>query len=130
MSSNVDLVRSIYADWERGDFRSTAWVDPGIELVIAEGLDGDVLRGRDSAARGWREWLSAWDGYRAHAHEYRAIDGERVLVLGRMSGRGRIGGVSSETETANVFHVREGKVVRLALYRDRSRAFADLGLDE
>jgi len=129
MPSNLELVRSIYADWERGDFRSTAWVDPSIELVVTEGLDRDVLQGRDSAAQGWREWLSAWDGYRARADEYRVLDDERVLVLGRMSGRGRIGGVSSETETANVFHVHENKVVRLALYRDRSRALADLGLN-
>ena len=130
MTENLDLVRSIYANWERGDFRSTAWADPRIELVITEGLAGEVFHGLDSTAQGWRDWLSAWDGYRAQAQEYRALDGERVLVLGRMSGRGRIGGVSSETETANVFHLREGKVVRLELYRDRSKAFADLGLEE
>jgi hypothetical protein len=130
MSENLDLVCSIYADWERGDFRSTEWADPEIELVIAEGLDGDVLTGLDSTARGWRDWLSAWDGYRAHAHEYRVLDSERVLVLGRMSGRGRMSGVSSETETVNVFQVRKGKVVRLALYRNRPRALADLGLEE
>jgi hypothetical protein len=130
VSENLDLVRSIYADRERGDFRSTEWVDPEIELVIAEGLDGDVLTGLNSTARGWRDWLSAWDGYRAHAYEYRVLDNERVLVLGQMSGRGKMSGLSSKTETANVFHVRKGKVVRLALYRDRRRAFADLGLAE
>jgi ketosteroid isomerase-like protein len=130
MSENLDLVRSIYAAWERGDFRSTEWADPEIELVIAESLDGDVLVGLDSAARGWREWLSAWDGYRAHADEYRALDDERVLVLGRMSGRGRMSGASSETQTVNLFHLHDGKVVRLALYRDRRAAFADLGLKE
>ena len=130
MSENLELVRSIYAAWERGDFRSTEWADPTIELVIEENVDGGVLTGLDSAARGWREWLSAWDGYRAYADEYRALDDQRVLVLGRMSGRGRMSGVDSETQTVNVFHVHDGKVVRLALYRDRRRAFADLGLAE
>jgi ketosteroid isomerase-like protein len=127
-STNLDLVRSIFVDWERGDFKRVDWADPEIELVRPEAPDGAVLKGQASAAEGWRNWLSAWDDYRAAADEYQEIDDERVLVLGRMSGRGKMSGAMGETQTANLFHIREGRVTRLVLYQDRDRALADLGL--
>ena len=54
----------------------------------------------------------------------------RVLVLGSMSGRGKTSGANVQTEFANVLDVRDGKVTRLALYSNRDRALADLGLEK
>ena len=34
---NVELVRSIFAAWERGDYSSAEWAHPEIELVVADG---------------------------------------------------------------------------------------------
>ena len=81
-------------------------------------------------AEGWHGWLGAWDGYGTEADEFRDVGGMRVLVLGRMSGRGKTSGANVQTEFANVLDVRAGKVTRLALYSNRDRALADLGLEK
>jgi ketosteroid isomerase-like protein len=56
---------------------------------------------------------------------YRELDGELVLILIRLSGRGKSSRVELgqvQPNAAGVFHVRDGKVVKIALYWDRERA--------
>jgi ketosteroid isomerase-like protein len=129
VSGKLDLVRSIHADWGRGDFSPTEWADSEIVFVIVGGPDPGSWSGLSGMGEGWRGWLAVWDAYGAEADEYRELDRERVLVFGRMSGRGKSSGVNVETEFANLIHIREGKVLRLALYSNRERALADLGLE-
>ena len=65
MSENLDLVRSIYADWERGDFSSVAWADPEIEFVRVSDLLGRESRtGLAGMAAGSRDFLHAWEDVR------------------------------------------------------------------
>jgi ketosteroid isomerase-like protein len=133
MSANLDLVRSIYAGWERGDFSSADWAHPAIEFVGAEGPDPSRSRGVAAMAQRWQEWMTVWQDYRSEADEYRELDEERILVLMRHGGRGKTSGVAVEhldRRGANLFDLRDGKVVRLTLYWDREQAFRDLGLAE
>jgi len=57
MSENLDLVRSIFVAWERGDFRETDWADPEIEHVFADGPNPGSFAGMAGMAEGWREFL-------------------------------------------------------------------------
>ncbi len=128
---NVELVRSIYAAWERGDFSAADWAHPEIEYVGVDGPDPGVVSGKAGMAEGFREWLSTWEEFRLEADEYRALDTERVLVLDSLSGRGKTSGLDLgqiQSEGAWLFHVCDGKVTRMVRYLDRGRALEAVGL--
>jgi ketosteroid isomerase-like protein len=131
MSENADLVRSIYADWERGDFSSTTWAHPQIEYVHAGGPDPGSWSGLEGMAKGLREFLSVWNEWWTSAEEFRELDKERVLVLIHYAGRGKTSGMQVAQVRATgaaLFHIRAGSVTRLVMYLDRESALADLGL--
>jgi ketosteroid isomerase-like protein len=126
--SNLELVRSIAAAWERGDYSSVDWADPEIEFVIADGPEPGRSTGRTGLAPKLLDFQNAWQEYHSEAVEYRELDEERVLVLTYASGRAKASGVQIGQMRANVFHLRGGKVTRLVAYWDRERALAVLGL--
>jgi hypothetical protein len=135
MSENLDLVRSLYRDhFERGEFFGRAeWAHPEIECVIVDGPAHDSGIGVAGMARVWKGFLAAYDDFLATVEEYREIDAQRILVLLRFSGRGKASGLeigSMSTRNASVYDIDGGLVRRLALYWDRERAFADLGIEE
>jgi ketosteroid isomerase-like protein len=130
MSENLDLVRSIVAAHQRGEYDSADWADPDIEYVIADGPDAGVWRGRAGMAQAWRDVLTAYDHYLSVVDDIREIDGERVLVLGTGVGRGKSTGLDVAGRNATVWQLRDGRVVRHIVYFDRANALADLGLEE
>jgi ketosteroid isomerase-like protein len=134
MSENLNLVRSIFAAWEVGDLSSVDWVHPEMEYVWVHG----PAPGSWTGVAGMREsfvgdFLNVWENFSVRADEYRELDGERVFVLVRWSGRGKASGLElfgeARSKGAFVFHVRDGKVTELVSYFDRNRALADLGLN-
>jgi ketosteroid isomerase-like protein len=130
MSENLDLVRSIYADWERGDYHRTDWAHPEVEYVQAEGPDPGTTVGVDAVAQRLGEQFRSWQHFKAAAEEIRDLGDGRVLVLVRISGRGKSSGAEIQGAHAHVLHLRDRKIARFVLYFDRDRALADLGLEE
>jgi ketosteroid isomerase-like protein len=131
-SSNLDLVRSIFADWERGDFSRADWYDPDCELTFGDGPAAGAWMGLARMREGLLDFLSAWDEFSSVPEEFRELDDDRVLVLVQFSGRGRTSGLEADqmrSKAAGVFHVHRGSVTRIVLYFDRDRALADLGLE-
>jgi ketosteroid isomerase-like protein len=135
-SANLELVRSIYAAWERGDFTATAYAfDSQVEFARIGGPDfafADVLgewRGLDEMRTALLAWMRSWEDIRVQAE--RVIDlGDRVLVLSRQSGRGKRSSVPLDIEYGDIFTIRNGKIVRWENYPKRGDALAAAGLTE
>lgn len=132
-SENLEFVRAIFADWERGDFGRTDWADPEIELVDGDGPEGGRFRGLSEAARAWSKYLSAWENLVVRTETYREVGPDRVLVLFHNEGRGKTSGLQLEdvaTRPACVLRIRDQWVTEIVTYFDRGHAFADLGLEQ
>jgi ketosteroid isomerase-like protein len=136
MSNDVDFMRSIYTEWERGDFDALGWADAEIEFVVADGPEPTRLRGLRAMLQYWREFLRAWDSYNVAVDEYRELGEHRVLVLMRAgSGRAKTSGLElgrhgGRGGGAQVLDIREGAVIRIATYFAREHALSDLGLEK
>ena len=137
MSASLDLVHSIYADWERGNFSSVGWADPEIEYVEAEmgRFPRTSSHGVIGLAEAARARLEVLEDVRELAEEYRELDDGRVLVLNLTRGRWKRSGIelgvskSRPWVGAHLFHIRDGKVTKLVVYGSRDSTFADLGLE-
>ena len=130
-STKLDLVRSLYAAFGRGDYDSSDWAHPEIEFVSVDGPTPGSWKGPEGMTEGWRDFLSAWDDLRIEVDEYREVDDERVLAFVHLSGRGKRSGLELERMHANaaaLWQIRDSKVRRCAYYWDRERALAELGL--
>jgi hypothetical protein len=130
-SANLELVRSIYADWERGDFSRIDWAHPDIEFVYVGGPEPGAVKGIGEMAGAYASWLNAWEGFCVLAEDCRELDDTRVLALVHNAGRGKGSGLDIEQvigKGANLFVISEGRVRRLLIYFDRERALAELGV--
>ena len=96
---NVEIVRSIFAAWERGDYSSAEWAHPQIELVVVDGPTPGSWTGVAAMAEAWREALSAFEVLRAEADEYRASTTSGCSCLCTSAGAARRAAWSSGTYT-------------------------------
>jgi ketosteroid isomerase-like protein len=130
-SANAELVRSIYAAQKRGELNPAEWAHPDIEFVFADGPSPGTSTGVAAMLEAWRDYLGAWDVYYSEIVELRELDDERVLVFDDLRGRAKTSGMDLgevSPKGADLWHVRDGKVVKIVLYFERERALADLGL--
>jgi ketosteroid isomerase-like protein len=107
------------------------YADPEVvlESAIVGGAEGNAYRGYD----GLRAWAAdseaAFDVLRTTPEEFRDL-GDRVLMLGHVSGRGRESGVVVESQIAFLSTFRGGMIIYAKGFLDWNQALEAAGLSE
>jgi ketosteroid isomerase-like protein len=108
---NVEIVRRMGEAFNRGDlglFLDT--LDPEVEWKQINELE--PRHGHSGAREAIAQWDEMFDEPCYEAEEY--IDaGDQVIVLIKISGRGKTSGAEVEMSSYHLFTLRDGKVIRM-----------------
>jgi ketosteroid isomerase-like protein len=100
------------------------YADPGIVWNPIEEL---ATQGHDAVRASLARWKAEWDDYKVMPEEF--VDrGDRVVVTVRLRGRGRGSGVEIDARFYDVYTLRDGKIVRMDQFTERSEALEAVGL--
>ena len=98
-------------------------------LQVLLGGEGTVYRGHEGVRELYRDMTEAFTEPQAEQLEYRDL-GEQVVAIGRLRGRGRESGASTETAIVWLVEFRNGKAVQVHEYLDPAEALEAAGLRE
>jgi ketosteroid isomerase-like protein len=119
-----------FAALQRGDFEAALGsYDPDVEWHgAAGGLDeGRVLRGHAEVAEAFRDYYDTWERLELRPEEI-TDTGDQLIIFVHEVARGRKSGVVMETDTAVINTLRDGRIIRVRNYLDRSAALEAAGL--
>jgi len=122
---NIEVVARAIDAFSRGDVRAfSELTTPDIEWKVGlAAVEGEVFRGHEGVATYFDRLRGAWSEFHFLADQYRDL-GDTVLVLGRLRGFGRSGGVPVESPVGAVWELRDGKIWRLRAYLTHDEAIA------
>jgi ketosteroid isomerase-like protein len=126
----VEVARALANDYARGDYAAVlARFHEEIEFEPPPDLTGggQTYRGLAETTRAVAEFTLMWDDYHYEVRDLTDF-GEDVLVEAWQRGRGRGSGVEVSETIYNLWTIRDGKAVRLRMYRERADALEAVGL--
>jgi len=120
---NVELVRKIYAAWLQGG-SARDFIDPDVEYVNPpDAVEPGTRRGRSA----FRKITEAFEDVKIEPLEY-ADAGDDVVVIVRLTGRGRGSGVGIDWRQGYIWTIRDGKAVRFRWFNTPEEALKAAGL--
>ena len=131
---NVEAFKRAVAAYNRRDIDAFLEAfDPEIEwhslTQVMFGGEQSVYRGHRGIREGVREMDEVLADLQVEYAEIRDLR-ERIVVFGRVSGRGRASGAETESPINWVIEFRNSKVIRMTDYLDPAEALEAAGLEE
>jgi ketosteroid isomerase-like protein len=129
-AENVEIVRQAIDAFSRRDVEVAAtFATTDFEWfpAMAGRVERDTYQGREGVGGYLWDVLDTWEELRLLPEEFRDL-GDRVLVLGRMAGRGRGSGVPVDAPIGMVFECRAGKISSIRSFLDHGEALRAAGL--
>jgi ketosteroid isomerase-like protein len=117
---NVEIVRRfLVVDLDE----ALTYADPGI---VWNPIEETPTQGHDAVRASLARWKGEWDDYQLMPEAF--VDrGDRVVVTVRLRGRGRGSGVEIAARFYDVYTLRDGKIVRMDQFTERSEALEAVG---
>jgi ketosteroid isomerase-like protein len=131
---NLEIVRRIYGEWGRGNFREgTELYDPHVLLVVRPefGLVSGVYCGPDEIARFMgEEFLAEWEGALVIEGDEFTDAGDSVVVRVNQRATGRESGTPVHLRYFQIWTFRGASVMRIESVMERADALEAAGLRE
>jgi ketosteroid isomerase-like protein len=120
---NVEIVRRfLLVDVDE----ALTYADPDI---VWNPIEESATQGHDEVRASFARWKAPWDDYKLTPEEF--VDrGDRVVVTVRLQVRGRGSGIEIDARFYDVYTLRDGKIVRMDQFAERSEALAAVGRSE
>ena len=128
----VELVRRAMEAWNREDLDALIPLsDPEVEFVsIFAGMEGRTYRGYDGLRRYFDDMRDTWSEFHREIEGVTDAGGGQVVVSFRLLGIARASGVPVDERVTTVFRLRDGRLHRMVVYRDRDEALEAAGLGQ
>jgi len=126
---NVETFRRNNEAVNRRDLEAFLFdMDPEIEFIPRRAAVQGVYRGYEGMRKYFADNAESFDLYQVSHDEFRDL-GDRLVAFGTVRARGKESGVEVTTPTAIVVTFRDGKMVRVQDYGERSEALKAVGLE-
>jgi ketosteroid isomerase-like protein len=118
MSTNLEVVQSIYAAYGRRDFAAFfGLLDPDVEIRQTRQLPwGGEYRGHDQARELFRK-VAELTQTTPEPEEY-VESGETIVAIGRLRGQAKQTAKEIDVRIVHAWTIRDGKVIRYDAYMD------------